>query len=389
MKKDYELVRPDSETSGLEARPEIFDAGKPIEKGEPKVVNTELERQRQRQEERDAREMIESSFKQTAGKPYDPYEKFKNYIVSENGVEVIKLPQEAQRELEGQVYVLQIKDRFLPPGLIKGNPTAKKYSGGDAANYSTKTHIVGDFMVIDRYPASVIHTWLNNFSERRVGIRSHKVSRSEWKDRYVSRSTVPTIDIGNKNAIAMPFIENVNMRDWFSCSSTEIKKWEGADWAKDVDLEKKKQMIPQIVREIEAVHRKGGAWGNAGLENMIFDPNGKVYVCDPESKFDKDMPEVERRAFDLKDIIFTAATTLAKSEGFTDFGEVVRLVLESYSNKEVVVAAVEAAKEKPSFVNKMFFGYTQARYGFKDFKQHEAIRMAIASYSAEGNEKKS
>ncbi|MDP2932542.1 MAG: hypothetical protein Q8N81_00225, partial [bacterium] len=62
-----------------------------------------------------------------------------------------------------------------------------------------------------------------------------------------------------------------------------------------------------------------------------------------------------------------------------DYGEVVSRIIERYGDESVVAELKRLASEKPSLINKLFFGYTKERLGLKDYQELLDIRRAIAN----------
>lgn len=373
--------------SGERERSEIKEPSFEAEKFKEKKEKTEKETERKetaaekleklREQFKELREKIEA--KKEAER--QPFKEFAPYFVSHNRIE---LPPEKQEELEKQLLAFQAKNKFAGPRLATGSKTATEYDSR-AENWSTKTAIQelssGEkVFVVNSYPSSLIHRLLDSVMRRFAEVRNFKSPNPVWKETFEKRSNIPTIKTGNKDCVVMPYIENVNLRDLLTYNK-EIKNWGPIEWAKDVVLEDKKEIVRKITKEVEKIHRQGKTWGEAILANMIIDKNKKVWICDPEILFYKEVSVIEQKASDLKDIIYTSAASLSYSEKFEDYHEVVRLVFENYGDKEVVEAAVRAANKKPGLRQRLAFVYHKARYlPMKNYKMHEKIRQAIADY---------
>ncbi len=378
-KERFEFEKPLFEAEPEEEKKEVKPEKAPEEKEKPaEEKETPQEKlEKLREQFRELKTKIETE-KQTERAPFKDFEK---YFVSYNRIE---LPEEKKKELEKSVEELQKKDVLKGPRIITGNKTATEYENR-IANFSTQTAIrelsSGEkIFVVDSYPASLLH-WLGvSFLRRMTGVKNFKSPNSVWKETFEKRSNIPTIKIANKNAVAMPYVENVKLGDLMTFNK-EIKNWGSIEWAKDITLEDKKEIIGKIADEIEKIHRQGKTWGEAILANMIIGKDKKVFICDPEVLFYKEVPKISQKASDLKDLIFTASASLARSDGFKDYGEVVKLVLDDYGDKSVIAEAKAAAKQKPGFLQRLFFVYTKNRYfPLKDFKMHEEIRKAITEY---------
>lgn len=369
------------EFESLEVKSEKFETEK-SKKFEKKPETEKKESPQEKLEKlreqfREWREKIETE-KEAERAPFKDFEK---YFVSHNRIE---LPTEKQEELEKQVANFQTKNKFAGPRLATGNKTATEYESR-AENWSTKTTIrqlsSGEkIFIVDSYPASLLHRLFESGLRRLTGLKNFKAPNQIWKETFERRSNIPTIKIKNKNAVAMPYIENVNLRDLMTFNK-EIKNWGPIEWAKDVGLNDKKEIIKKTTKEVEKIHKQNKTWGEAILANMIIDKDKKVIICDPEVLFYKEVPLVRQKASDLKDLIFTSAASLAYADNFKNYGEIVKLVLDNYSDKSVVEELHQVVSQKPKFLQRLFFFYTKARYfPLKNFKMHEEIRRAITEY---------
>lgn len=356
----FETEKSEKETEGLK---------------EKEIAQEKLEKLREQFKE--LREKIEIE-KQTA---WAPFKDFENYFFSHNRIE---LSEEKRRELEKWTADFQKQNVFRGPRILTGNKTATEYDN-KVENFSTKTAIKelasGEkIFVVDSYPSSLIHRLGDSVLRRFCGVKNFKAPNRIWKETFERRSNIPTIRIENKNAVAMPYIENVNLRDLMTFDK-EIKNWGPIEWAENINIEEKKEILKSVVLEMEAMHRQGKTWGEAILANMIIDKNKKVWICDPEILFYNEVPKIEQKASDLKDIIFTSAASLACADKLEDYKEVVKLVFDNYSDKKVVETLIGAAKRKPTLKQRLFFVYTKNRYSpLKDFRMHEEIRRAIAEH---------
>ncbi|MCL5733847.1 MAG: hypothetical protein M1334_04335, partial [Patescibacteria group bacterium] len=210
-----------------------------------------------------------------------PFGNIEPYLVSHDRIE---FPVKKQEELEYNVSYLQKKDRYKGPRLFTGNKTATEYDSR-AENFSTQTAIqtlsTGEkIFIVDSYPLSFIHRFTDGVAKYLTGVKSYKVPNRIWKETFEDRSNIPTIRIGNKNSVAMPYIENVNLRDLMGFNK-EIKNWGAVKWCKDINLDQKKEIIKNVARETEKVHQMGKTWGESILANMIIDNDKKVWICDP------------------------------------------------------------------------------------------------------------
>ncbi len=385
FKKEASSEIEEKETAGekerFESEKPLFEAApeKPEEKEKP-AAEKEIHREKLeklREQFRELKEKIETE-KQAERLPFKDFEP---YFVSHNRIE---LPEEKEKELEQEIQNLQTKDTFKGPRIFSGNKTATEYDSR-AANFSTQTAIVelssGEkVFVVDSYPASLLHRLGDSVCRRLSGHKAFKAPNSVWKEVFEKRSNIPTIKIKQKYAVAMPYIENVNVKDLMA-HNKEIKNWGPVEWAKNVDLNEKKEIIKKAAGEIEKIHRQNKTWGETHLGQMIIDKNKKVWVCDPEMLFYKEVPLIEQRASDLKDVILSSAAALEYSEKFKDYGEITKLVFDNYSDKSVIETAKQIAARKLGFGERFFFYFTKARFHpLKNLKMYEEIRQAIVKY---------
>lgn len=253
-------------------------------------------------------------------------------------------------------------------------------------NFSTQTRIqeLPDgrkvFMVYD-HRGSWLHRGLDGLMKRLNGLRMRKVSRAEWKAQFESKSTIPVIENDDPDTVMMPFQPNVNAHDVFA-KNGEIEDFGAQGWAKEADLEEKLDMAGTLAEEARRIHGTGTAWGELILPNVIFSAEKKPIVCDPEVRYDEDVPLAEAKARDLKDMCLSVAAALEHAHGVTDYGRAVGAILGRYDDAEVIGELKRLASTKRGFLQNLVFGYEQVRTGTKSKKQYDAILAAIAAYEA-------
>ncbi|WKZ28970.1 MAG: hypothetical protein QY323_05615 [Patescibacteria group bacterium] len=251
-------------------------------------------------------------------------------------------------------------------------------------NFSTQTSIAElpdgrkVFMVYD-HRGSWLHRGLDGLMKRLNGLRMRKVSRKEWKAQFESKSTIPVIENEDPDTVLMPFQPNVNAHDVFA-KNAEIENFGENGWAKNVDLEGKIGMAESIVDEMKRIHGTGTAWGELILPNVIFTDEKKPIVCDPEVRFDKDVPLNEAKARDLKDLCLSVAAALEHAHGESDYGRTAKAILGRYNDPVVLGELKKLASKKRGVLGTIFFGYEQARTGTKSKKQYDEILKAIREY---------
>ncbi len=302
----------------------------------------------------------------------------------ENGRIIIS--SEEQEGVKEQLKRIKARDNFRLPSLIKGIRTATEYDSR-VTNFSTKTSIIETkdgrkIFAVDCYPSSQIHRWLDGLAKRLVGHRFVKAPSSRWKSVFKRRSRIPVIENDDPRVVLMPYLDNVNLRDLLA-DNEEIKDFGQCDWAQDIDIETKRKIIDQIVDQVAELHAEGGSWGETILHNMIITKDKRVVICDPETEYDDDVPQVERMASDLRDITFSTSSALSKSEGIQDPQEVVDQILSRYGNQEVIDELKRLVGKKPGLLQKIVMPfYETVRIGVKDMKEYERVRQAILKYQS-------
>lgn len=252
-------------------------------------------------------------------------------------------------------------------------------------NFSTQTRIAElpdgrkVFMVYD-HRGSWLHRGLDGFMKRRNGLKMRKVSREEWKAQFESKSTIPVIENDDPDTVMMPFQPNVNAHDLFA-KNAGVEDFGECGWAKEAGIEEKNEMLGLLVDEVKRIHGTGTAWGELILPNVIYSKDKKPIVCDPEVRYDEDVPLPEAKARDLRDLCLSVAGALEQAHG-QNVATTVRGILDRYGDAEVIAELKKAAAERRGFISNLFFAYEKERTGVKGKKQYDAILKAIASYEA-------
>ena len=180
--------------------------------------------------------------------------------------------------------------------------------------------------------------------------------------------------------VLMPYLPNINLRDLMS-RNKEMKNFGECEWAKDLDVEGKKEIIDQVVDRVIETHDQGQAWGETILDNMIITKDKRVVICDPETLYDEDVPQTQRMASDLRDITFSTTIAMLRSGDAQNPQEIVDQVLARYDNPEVTSALKRTVGKKLSLVQRLVYPiFEQARLGFKDMKEYDSIRQAILDF---------
>jgi len=278
-----------------------------------------------------------------------------------------------------EIRQLKKKTRFKAPAILKGNETATEYDS-KVANFSTQTKIVElpsgrKLFLIENYNGSAVHRGLDSLMKRLTGCKMRKAKSSEWKSRFESKSQIPVIPNEADNTIVLDYIPNVNLYDLFA-NRDRVSDWGECDFAGDMDAEKLLEITDKIVDKVKEIHNKGIAWGELILPNMIIDKDQNIHICDPEVSYDEDVSLTEQKARDLVDLIISISATMKQKNG-VDYPDAVQRIIDRYGDVEVLSELSKLASKKPSFINKLFFGYTKERLGVKDYDEHEEIRGQI------------
>jgi tRNA A-37 threonylcarbamoyl transferase component Bud32 len=280
-----------------------------------------------------------------------------------------------------KIKTLKAKNAWVAPALVKGNKTATNYDS-KVTNYSTVTNIVESegqkYFVVQNYKFSGVHRALDKFMKKVTGCRMSKADSADWKQEFEKKSRIPTIKNEDPDTVIMPFVPNVNLYDLF-VNRGEIKDFGECDFAVEMKKEDMLGVLRKITKKVKEMHGSDITWGELILPNMIIDKDQEVHICDPETSYNKDVPLLEQKARDLLDFITSAAAAM-KKKNTTEYGEAVSEILKEYSDPEVVRSLRELASKKPSFLSKIFFGYTKARLGLSGTDELAAIRQAIYDF---------
>lgn len=295
----------------------------------------------------------------------------------------IVLPPEVQQEITEQATKHVKKRRFSLPSLMSGDKTATEY-GNKAANFSTRTSIItlADgrrvFAIYD-YPTSFVHRFLDGMMTRGAGDRMAKATKREWKQRFESKSNVPVIACENPHMVLVPYIENVNAHDAFAYNK-QLQNLGEFSWVQNLTLEDKLNLGERVVDELQNIHSQRKTWGETILNNMIITKNGKIIIVDPETAYDEGTSVVEQRARDLRDTIYSIAGALHKSEGVSDYTQLVQRLLNHYPNPEVINSLKEVVSKPLSPIQKACTLFHEVfRLGLST-KEMKKVAQAITSY---------
>jgi len=279
-----------------------------------------------------------------------------------------------QDELKIITAHIEERKKFALPALLHGNMTAVEYDG-KIGNFSTWTSIQTlqsgrKVFVIYNYPLSIIHRFLDNMMKGMTNTKVKKSASGHWAETFIERSNIPVLWSDHKRLVVLPYIPNINLYDLFA-NNHEIADWGECQWAKEITVEQKLEIIREIIEELKKIHKAGKTWGETILPNMIRSQEGKVIICDPETQYDAHVSLTEQKARDLKDIIMSICGSLAKSEHFDDFGKIIEIVENAYGDPEVFHYLRTQLTVPMTMSEKVFYAYTGARLGISrsDFKK--------------------
>ncbi len=286
--------------------------------------------------------------------------------------------------VEEKVKELKKMMRWKGPAILRGNPTAAAYDS-HVTNYSTQTVIIelpsGErIFAVYNYPTSWVHRSISDRLNKFVaGAKMHKVRSGKWKDRFESRTQLPTIENDDPNVVLMPFVPNINLRDLFS-RRDQIKDFGECAFAREYAPEDLLQVLEKAAAKLRGVHNKGIGWGETILDNMIIDDKEDVHICDPESKFNDDVSLAEQYARDLLAFIVSAAGAMYKHS--VDYAVVVERVMSAYgeTSPEVLKHLSAVARKKPGLLQRIFFGGIKPYLGVENIQEYRAIKQAVVEY---------
>ncbi|MEK7105110.1 MAG: hypothetical protein AAB865_00260 [Patescibacteria group bacterium] len=267
--------------------------------------------------------------------------------------------------------------------LLGGRPIAARYDI-HVNNFSTRTNIIElpdgrRVFAVFAHKASALHRSLDSVMKHGAGLRMGKVSRDEWKTAFEEHGRIPRIKNEDPHTILMPYIPNVNAYDALA-NNHEITNFGEIPWANELTAEKKNELLRAIMGEIADIHRQGIAWGEAILPNLILTKDKRAIMCDPEVRYDEDVPLSEAQGRDLRDLILSTCAALRKSEQTKDFASVVKLLLDAYPDETVIDALKKSSGESFSLGLQLTFWNEKLRTGVESKKEYQAILQAVRDY---------
>lgn len=294
------------------------------------------------------------------------------------------LPHEIKTEVQAPVDNQIRSKRFSLPSLGSGAPTATNYDS-KVTNFSTRTSIIKfasgqQVFSIYNYPMSQAHRWFDQIIKAVAGRKRHKVSSGRWKDKFTSKSRIPTFEYSHPDVVLLPYIPNMNAYDVFRYNH-EITECGELPWVKDLTAEDKVTLGERIISAIAAIHKDtGGGWGETILQNVIITPQGEPIVVDPEVEFNDDVTQAEQKMDDLKEIVYSMTGAISGSEQLTAVTPIVHRFLAHYPDQALVHKLSETTSTKFSFLRKIQLQLHDLNYFGVTMETFQAITEAIASY---------
>lgn len=363
--------------------PPEYPAEQRMRRRKEQVPADQIETEEQEHEEQvtKIRKIIRKPRKQASEAAY-PKELYADFSAEQSADGKIILPPELQQTVETSAEQFRSEAKVVT-SITKGEPIATEYDSR-TNNFSTQTRIMPlpdgrKVFAVYCHSGSVVHRMLDGFMKWANGLRMKKVSRKEWKTQFETKSNIPTIPNDDPNTVLLPFHENVNAYDVFA-HNKEIKDFGKLTWASRVDAEEKLSLADSIITELKRVHDQGKAWGEAILPNIIFTKEKRPIICDPEIRYDEGMDPDEAKARDIKDIVISVCGALERTETETDFGSVVRRLLDNYKDSPVLQKLREIASRKRSFFQNIFFQYELVRSGAGSKKLYDTVLQHITAH---------
>ena len=288
-----------------------------------------------------------------------------------------------QAELTEHIAAARADSRWVAPALAKGNRTATTYDS-QVTPFSTTTRILTlssgkKIFLVHNYALSGVHRELDALMKRFTGLKMRKAPAQEWKNTFEARSQIPTIPNDDPDTVALPFVPNINLYDLFF-KLGEIKDFGDCAFAEKLDTAGLLEILQKVAAKIKELHESGLTWGETNLPNIIIDAEQNIHICDPETRYDADVPLPEQRARDLMEFLMSSCAAMQQVHQ-VDYQKVVDQTLTTYSDPTVIDELQKLARQKPTLGQRLFFGYLQGHLALKNFQEFLAIKQAIANFS--------
>jgi len=262
---------------------------------------------------------------------------------------------EELKEIKSAAIKFKKRSFFRLPGLLFGNKVAHRNPQAKIRNYSTITMCfrlsTGKWIyLIYAYPLSVIHRIFDTickWATEKYCVKT--ISLKKWQQVFTRNSFIPTIPIGVKNLIAMPYIENEN---FFDLLAGRIGKH---------SFDEKFQLINNAVRTINEMHAKGITWAELLVHNMIYSlSDKKIILCDTETRYYRSITLVYQKASDWHDFIFSACGSSSKVHP-EKVSFLAGLIFGQITDISVRSALKEICRKKKTLLHWAFFTYDWSR----------------------------
>lgn len=274
-------------------------------------------------------------------------------------------------EIEKEAKGFKLRNFFRLPCIIRGNKVASRNPDSRITNWSTITECfslsTGRWVyLIYAYPFSIIHRLLDGLAKWATGKYCVKViSRKKWKEAFIGNSFIPIIPVDISSLVAMPYVENENL---FDVLTGRIGNY---------TLFEKKSMIRQATEIINKMHDQGIVWGELIVQNMIRSKEGKVILCDTETKYYRGLL-VDQKASDWLDFICSVCGSMNRLHPEKVDG-IIREVTNQIQDGFVRETLRGKCIEKITWLHCLFFSHTRVRLACtKDF--YNQVREKIVSW---------
>jgi len=351
-------------------------------KGEPSRESTPEERDAALAEQR---KIIDDSWKKD--EPTDVGRKVDTSILGDFSPGDVRhgrivLNEETRTAVEEQVRKLKKSAGYFKP-LANGTPIDAAYDIR-VNNFSTHTKIIvlpdgRRMFAVFAHEGSRIHRAIDGFVKHATGLRMGKVARDDWKPAFEEHARIPLAKTDDPYTVLMPYVPNVNAYDAIA-NNKKIKDFGEITWAKDITPEMKLELLKNIMAEVQDIHESGIAWGECILQNLILTESQRAIMCDPEVRYDEDVPLKEAQARDLKDLLLSSCTALRKSEGAVDIKGTVHAMLDGYKDDKVLKELRKICKIEFSLGLAVTFWNEKLRTGVESREEYNAILTAAREY---------
>lgn len=281
----------------------------------------------------------------------------------------------------------QVRERrFSAPSLGTGAPTATEYES-HITNFSTRTaiHTLPDgrrVFSVYNYPLSQVHRWFDRIVKTMAGHKRYKVSSKRWKEKFQTKTNIPTFEHDRSDIILMPYIPNMNAYDVFR-NNHSIENCGELPWVQDMSVEDKIIIAERIIDAIASGHSRDNAgWGETILQNAIITPEGEPIIVDPEVEFDADMSLEDQKVDDMREMIFSIAGAIYHADNVTDIEQIVHRLLARYPEPAVIEKLSATTNNSFGLLRRLQLQLHDLNYFGMTLESYKAVSQAISSYKA-------